>query len=50
MNDKQELYSLKWVQEYPQWEEMVDVYMDMILEASEYKEAKQVIEQVKKNL
>jgi len=43
-------YKIVWSQPYPEWEQMVDNYMDMILEASEYKEAKELIESIKKNL
>ena len=40
-------YKIKWTQSYPEWEQMVDAYMDMILEASELKEANEVITRIK---
>lgn len=40
-------YKISWTQPYPEWEQMVDAYMDMILEASELKEAKEVIARIK---
>jgi protein-arginine kinase activator protein McsA len=41
-------YTINWKQSYPEWEQMVDTYMDMMLEASEYEEANQVIDYIKK--
>ena len=40
-------YKISWNQSYPEWEQMVDAYMDMILEASELKEAIDVIAYIK---
>ena len=43
-------YKINWKQSYPEWERMVDTYMDIMLEASEYKEANELINKIKRNL
>jgi len=49
MNNKV-LYTIKWTQNYPEWERMVDNYTDMILKESQYKEANELIDKIKRNL
>jgi hypothetical protein len=46
--DKHELYKITWRQNYPEFEEAIDNAMDILLELSEYKEAKEVIERIMK--
>lgn len=46
--DKQELYRITWRQDYPEFQEAIDNAMDILLELSEYKEAKEVIERIMK--
>ena len=41
---------IRWQQKYPEWEELVDKYYDMLLEYSDMKEAKQVIEGIKNGI
>ncbi len=48
MNDKQTLYIVSWTQEYPELQEIIDREMNILLELSGYKEAKEVIERIKK--
>lgn len=48
--DKEEWYRLTWRQDYPEYQEAVDNYMDYLLESSEYKEANEVITKIKANL
>jgi hypothetical protein len=45
--DKHELYKITWRQNYPEFE-AIDNAMDILLELSEYKEAKEVIERIMK--
>lgn len=40
-------YTIKWTQQYPEWNQMIDTYMDIMLEASEYKEANELIDKIK---
>jgi hypothetical protein len=46
--DKQELYRITWRQDYPEFQEAIDNAMDILLELSEYKEAKEVINRIMK--
>ena len=46
--DKQELYRITWRQNYPEFQEAIDNAMDILLELSEYKEAKEVINRIMK--
>ena len=48
--DKEELYRITWRQNYPEFQEAVDTYMDYLLESTEYLEAKQVIKMIKDKL
>ena len=48
--DKEELYRITWRQDYPEFQEAVDTYMDYLLESTEYLEAKQVIKMIKDKL
>ena len=41
-------YKISWTQSYPEWEQMINAYTDMILESSEYEEANKVIDYIKK--
>jgi hypothetical protein len=46
--DKQELYRITWRQDYPEFQEAIDNAMDILLELTEYKEAKEVINRIMK--
>lgn len=48
--DKEELYRITWRQDYPEFQECIDDYMNYLLECSEYKEANEVIARIKGNL
>lgn len=41
------LYMVRWQQKYPEWQDHVDKHYDTLLECSEMKEAKEVIERIK---
>lgn len=45
--NKETLYMVRWQQKYPEWQELVDKHYDMLLEFSDMKEAKEVIERIK---
>lgn len=45
--NKETLYMVQWQQKYPEWQDFVDKHYDMLLEYSDMKEAKQVIERIK---
>lgn len=50
MNDKKFLYKVSWKQEYEHWEQMLeltDMLMDILIEETQYADAKEVIERVK---
>lgn len=46
--DKNELYRITWRQDYPEFQEAIDNAMDILLELTEYKEAKEVINRIMK--
>jgi hypothetical protein len=48
--DKEDLYRITWRQDYPEFQEAIDTYMDMLLESSCYVEANEVIAKIKSNL
>ena len=48
--DKHELYRVTWRQDYPEFQEAIDSAMDILLDLSEYKEAKEVINMIKAKL
>ena len=48
--DKDELFRITWRQDYPEYQDAVDNYMDYLLECSEYKEANEVIASIKQKL
>jgi hypothetical protein len=48
--DKEDLYRITWRQDYPEFQEAIDAYMDMLLESSCYVEANEVIAKIKSNL
>lgn len=48
--DKNDLFRITWRQEYPEYQETIDKYMDYLLECSEYKEANEVIKMIKAKL
>lgn len=48
--DENEWYRISFRQDYPEYQEAIDNYMDFLLECSEYKEAKEVINMVKAKL
>jgi hypothetical protein len=45
--NKETLYMVRWQQKYPEWLEVVDKHYEMLLEYSDMKEAKEVIERIK---
>ena len=45
--NKETLYMVRWQQKYPEWQEFVDKHYEMLLECSDMKEAKEVIERIK---
>lgn len=48
MNDKkQELYTVFWTQNYPNWQETLDEVDELMLESSKYKEANELINRIK---
>ena len=48
--DKEELYRITWRQDYPEFQECIDNYMNYLLDSSEYKEANEVINMIKAKL
>jgi hypothetical protein len=48
MNDKKELYTIVWTQVYPNYQELIDQEIDKILAESEYKEANEIINRIKR--
>ena len=50
MNDKEFIYIVSWSQEYPELQELIDREMNNMLECSNYKEAKEVINMIKAKL
>lgn len=46
----EELYRITWRQNYPEFQEAVDTYMDYLLESTQYKEANEVISMIKAKL
>ena len=48
--DENELYRITWRQDYPEFQEAIDTYMDMLLESSGYVEANEVIAKINSNL
>lgn len=55
MNDKENfdeefMYIVNWSQDYPELQDMIDREMNTMLEASGYKEANEVIKQIKAKL
>jgi len=49
MNGK-ELYTIKWSQNYPGWEDYAVKLLELTLEFSDFAEANSVINRIKKNL
>lgn len=49
MNDKKQevFYTIAWKQEYPNWQETVDEFTEIMIECSEYKEANELINRIK---
>jgi hypothetical protein len=45
--NRKTLYTIGWKQEYLEWQEVVDKHYAMLLECSDMKEAKEVIERIK---
>ena len=45
--NKDTMYMIHWQQKYPEWEQLVDNYYDMLLEYSDFKEANEIIERIK---
>jgi len=51
MNDKDEYnFVIKWTQDYPEFQEMIDREMNRMLELSNFKEANEVINMIKAKL
>ena len=50
MNDKETMFTIKWTQQYPELQEIIDREMNTLLESSGYKEANEVISKVKSML
>jgi hypothetical protein len=48
--DKEFNFVVKWTQDYPELQEMIDREMNAMLELSNYKEANEVIAAIKKKL
>jgi len=46
--NKETLYTISWTQTYPELEKMIEEQMEYLVECSEYKEANELIEKVKK--
>ena len=49
-NDKEIQYVIKWVQSYPELQELIDKEVNLMLELSGYKEANEVIDLIKSKL
>ena len=47
MGKENEFFRINWKQDYPGWQEAIDKAMDEMLELTQYKEAKEVIERIK---
>jgi hypothetical protein len=45
--DENELYRITWRQDYPEYQDAIDTYMDYLLESSCYVEANEVIAKIK---
>ena len=50
MNDKETMFTIKWTQQYPELQEIIDREMNAMLECSNYKEANDVIKMIKAKL
>lgn len=50
MNDNDKEFVLKWTQDYPELQEMIDREMNRMLELSNFKEANEVIKMIKAKL
>ena len=51
MNDDKEYnFVVKWTQDYPEFQEMIDREMNRMLELSNFKEANEVIARIKAKL
>lgn len=53
MNDKREFYLVSWKQIYTEWQNQIDnidKQMDQLIDATGYKDAKEVINRIKENL
>jgi hypothetical protein len=48
--DKEFNFVVKWTQDYPELQEMIDREMNAMLELSNYKEANEVIKMIKAKL
>jgi hypothetical protein len=46
--NKETLYKISWTQSYPELEEQIAQLHEYLIEQSEYKEANEVIERIKK--
>lgn len=45
---KETLYTIRWTQSYPELEKQIAQLQEYLVEVSEYKEANEVIERIKK--
>jgi hypothetical protein len=48
--DPEFMYIMRWTQDYPELQEVIDREMNSMLELSNYKEANEVIASIKKKL
>lgn len=49
-NNKEYSFVIRWSQDYPEMQELIDREMNNMLEQSGYKEAKEVIKMIKSKL
>jgi len=40
-------YMIRWQQQYPEWQDLVEKHYEMLLELSDFKEANEVIQKAK---
>lgn len=45
--NKETLYTIRWTQTYPELEKLIEQQQEYLVELSEYKEAKELIERIK---
>ena len=50
MENNKEFFRLNWKQNYPEWQEAIDREMNNMLELSNFKEANEIIANIKNRL